>query len=81
MFISFQAIVGDKYGYRPIPSTISEDVFKALSGAHEHLSTSDDVSWSLVEDWYKKDDNAIPAVFVLQPISSKIPQLSAVSSM
>lgn len=67
---SFQAIVGDKYGYRPIPSTISEQVFETISkyGSEEN--------WSLVKHWYQKDVNAIPPVFLLQRISVMIPDVN-----
>ena len=71
--------MGDKYGYRPIPSSMTEDVFRALASQSGHVTTPDDAAWTLVEDWYRKDENAMPAVYVLQPISSKIPDIAAVS--
>ena len=70
--------MGDKYGYRPIPSSMTEDVFGSLASQSSHVTTPDDAAWTLVEDWYRKDENAMPAVYVLQPISSKIPNIAAV---
>ena len=61
----FQAIVGDKYGYRPIPRSVEEGLFESLASVKVQ-------GWELVEEWYRKDMNAVPAVYILQPISSKI---------
>ena len=57
---------------------MTEDVFRALTSQSGHVTTPDDAAWTLVEDWYRKDENAMPAVYVLQPISSKIPHIAAV---
>ena len=62
---TFQAIVGDKYGYRPIPRSVEEGLFESLASVKVQ-------GWELVEEWYRKDMNAVPAVYILQPISSKI---------
>ena len=35
---------------------------------------SDTEVLKLVDQWYKKDENAVPAEYVLQPISFGIPQ-------
>ena len=59
--------MGDKYGYRPVPSSIEDGVFEALM---RHGGAGAD--WPVVGDWYRKDDNARPACYMLQPISSKI---------
>ena len=39
----------------------------------KELHGKDDVI-RLVHEWYKKDENAVPPDYVLQPISSGIPQ-------
>src|SRR5437868_1853381 len=54
-------LLGERYGWRPIPPTIPADEFDALD---EHLSPSDR---GLVEKWYRRDDNAVPPEYVLQP--------------
>lgn len=65
-----KALVGDKYGYRPIPSCIAEDLFIKLQTAAGQSVDSD--MWSIVEEWYLRDSNSLPAVYMLQAISSKI---------
>ena len=65
-----QAILGNKYGYRPIPSQIPQTEFDLL----ESVAKADaDVRWSTVEEWYRLDNNNIPSVYILQPISQMIP--------
>lgn len=34
--------------------------------------------WRVVEEWYHKDLNSVPPVYVLQPISSKIENYNSV---
>jgi NACHT domain- and WD repeat-containing protein len=58
--------LGQKYGYRPIPTYI---VSAELAMLREEL-TAINVDGSVLDMWYKKDSNAVPPVSVLQPISS-----------
>ena len=39
----------------------------------EQLVNKDDIM-KLVHTWYKRDENSVPAEYVLQPISSGIPE-------
>ena len=76
----YQAIVGDKYGYRPIPSSIKEDLFSRLAEtAKENDQHDDGDEWKLVDEWYIIDENAIPATRTLLPISSKLTNYNSVS--
>ncbi len=43
-----------------------EQIVKQLEGKEDVLK--------LVHTWYKQDDNCVPPEYVLQPISSEIPQ-------
>jgi len=64
--MSFQALIGQKYGYRSFPSVIKADVFEVVRNTlsnHGH-----DVQ--LLDVWFKMDSNALPPVYILQPISS-----------
>lgn len=61
-----QVFLGQKYGYRPIPTYIVSSELQMLRD--ELASTGIDVS--LLDTWYRKDSNAVPPVSVLQPISS-----------
>uniref|UniRef100_A0A1I7RSF5 WD_REPEATS_REGION domain-containing protein n=1 Tax=Bursaphelenchus xylophilus TaxID=6326 RepID=A0A1I7RSF5_BURXY len=63
---NFVVFLCQKYGYRPIPSQIlaSElDLLKqVLKDNHEDVS--------VLDLWYVQDSNAVPAQYILQPISS-----------
>lgn len=63
---NFIVFLGQKYGYRPIPTYI---VSSELALICEEL-TSMGVDRALLDLWYKKDSNAVPPISVLQPISS-----------
>ncbi|XP_066996019.2 NACHT and WD repeat domain-containing protein 2 [Anabrus simplex] len=63
---NFVVFLGQKYGYRPIPTYIISSELQLLRD--ELASVGIDVS--LLDTWYRKDSNAVPPVSVLQPISS-----------
>ncbi|XP_046986255.1 NACHT and WD repeat domain-containing protein 2 [Schistocerca americana] len=63
---NFVVFLGQKYGYRPIPTYIISSELQMLRD--ELANTGNDVS--LLDTWYRKDSNAVPPVSVLQPISS-----------
>jgi hypothetical protein len=65
--IAFMAILGDKYGWRPLPPTITA---KDLDALLVHIGQKDR---QLVLEWYLRDDNAVPSSYVLQPISTQFP--------
>ncbi|KAL6427738.1 hypothetical protein ACFW04_008880 [Cataglyphis niger] len=63
---NFVVFLGQKYGYRPIPTYV-------LSSELEMLRTeleSQGMDVSVLDKWYKKDSNAVPPTSILQPISS-----------
>lgn len=60
--------MGQKYGYRPFPVEISAAEFEKLLGA---IDNQDDLQ--LLKNWFWRDDNAIPAQYLLQPITSLLP--------
>lgn len=60
--------MGQKYGYRPFPVNISASEFEKLLGTVEN---QDDVA--LLKHWFWLDDNAVPAQYLLQPITSLLP--------
>jgi len=80
----YQALIGQKYGYRPFPPTIDADEFSAI---REELSAAADdededgegggsnqqASLALLDTWFKRNTNVIPPVYTLQPISSVLP--------
>lgn len=78
---NFIVFLGQKYGYRPIPTYILSSELQLIC---EEL-TAMGVDRALLDLWYKKDSNAVPPVSVLQPISSilinfnnkRVPKLQA----
>lgn len=64
---NFVTFLGQKYGYRPIPTYIEAKEFTNLCDALKDLQISE---VDLLYTWYKEDTNAIPSTFILQPISS-----------
>ncbi|XP_078423676.1 NACHT domain- and WD repeat-containing protein 1 [Cetorhinus maximus] len=69
---TFIALVGNRYGHRPIPRIIEEKEFEELLLKH----SSDPRSSKLLLDWFWKDENAIPPVYILQPITTHLPYYS-----
>jgi len=64
-----QAFLGQKYGFRPFPPKIAASEFEAI---RRELAT-DEGACSLLDTWFRKDNNSVPNVYVLQPISSVLP--------
>lgn len=63
---NFVVFLGQKYGYRPIPTYILTSELMTIRDELIALN----VDAGLLEMWYKKDSNAVPPISVLQPISS-----------
>ncbi|XP_078594511.1 NACHT domain- and WD repeat-containing protein 1-like [Branchiostoma floridae x Branchiostoma japonicum] len=64
---NFVAFLGNRYGYRPIPAKIEAEELDILLKKASEL----DMDTTVIKEWYLKDDNAVPAVCLLQPITSK----------
>jgi hypothetical protein len=58
---NFIAILGDRYGWRPLPAMIVEDEFAEI------LRLTDAREQRLLGEWYRRDDNAVPPLYALQP--------------
>lgn len=58
--LNFIALLGNRYGWQPPPYRINADEFEAI---FEHVSDTDK---SLLEQWYRCDDNAVPPEYILQ---------------
>ncbi|XP_006823090.1 NACHT domain- and WD repeat-containing protein 1-like, partial [Saccoglossus kowalevskii] len=63
----FVSLLSHKYGTRPLPSDIICNEFETIIGA---VDSEEDRT--LMKQWYKQDTNAVPPVYILQPISSII---------
>lgn len=63
---NFIVLLGNRYGWRPLPAEIPAMEFKQLLA--EVPSTEDRM---LLELWYQRDDNATPVTYCLQPRTSQ----------
>ena len=70
--IAFIAILGDKYGWRPLPPSVKADEFESLL---QLIDRSGDLE--LITTWYLRDDNSVPPCYLLQPISSQFPGIKS----
>ena len=78
MLIALQAFLGQRHGSRFFPPIISSDEFTALRTFLQNNGHDVDA----LDTWCREDENAIPHVYVLQPVSSRLPDfLSGVSSV
>jgi len=58
---NFIVLVGNRYGWQPIPDIIPGKEMKAIFSV---LHTNEK---GMIDQWYREDTNAIPTEFVLQP--------------
>ncbi|EDV28765.1 uncharacterized protein TRIADDRAFT_20045, partial [Trichoplax adhaerens] len=63
---NFVTFLGQKYGYRPFPPKILATVYDKII----QLLTDHGKSTETFKTWFKLDENASPALYNLQPISS-----------
>jgi anti-anti-sigma factor len=68
---NFVILSGSRYGWRPLPDQIGVDEFGAIEAA------IGEPGCSLLKEWYRRDDNAIPAVYWLRPRRKDIPEEAA----
>ena len=64
-----QTFLCQKYGYRPFPPKIEGAEFEVLRAA---LVNQGEATATL-DEWFQRDDNCLPPVHVLLPISSRLP--------
>ena len=58
---NFLILLANRYGWQPIPEVIPENEW------NEWIRHVDAEDVKLMREWYKKDENAVPAVYLLQP--------------
>lgn len=56
-------MMGDRYGFRPIPSEIAAVEYDLLRLIADELRLE---GRTLLDAWYMKDENSVPVVYVLQ---------------
>ncbi len=68
---NFMILLGDRYGWRPAPAEIPAAEFAqihaqvAAAAEGGDQSAADDLA--LLDEWYVRDDNAVPPAYMLQP--------------
>ncbi|XP_033116394.1 NACHT domain- and WD repeat-containing protein 1-like isoform X2 [Anneissia japonica] len=58
-------LLGQRYGWRPNPATIDAVEFETIL----KFAEEDENATSLLVNWYQRDENSDPPVFVLQPVT------------
>ena len=71
VFLSFS-----RYGWTPLPRVVDATEFEVIK-----VGVKDEERKKLIEQWYRKDKNAVPPVFVLQPIATEIPEFTQQSGI
>ncbi len=61
---NFLILLGDRYGWRPLPEIIPAALFERL---RERLTADNAESAEILNNSYRRDDNAVPPVYELQP--------------
>ena len=59
---NFIVLLGQRYGWRPLPARIEAQEFETVRA---HIVNLEDRA--LVENWYQRDDNAVPPEYLLKP--------------
>ncbi len=59
---NFIVLLGDRYGWRPLPARIEAQEFDRICGR-----VADAADWQLINAWYERDDNAVPPEYLLKP--------------
>ncbi|KAK3084596.1 hypothetical protein FSP39_016054 [Pinctada imbricata] len=65
---NFVSLLSHKYGYRSLQRVIDAEEFETLLSAIE-----DDHSKEILNKWFQRDNNSVPPIYVLSPISKLIP--------
>ena len=58
---NFIVLLGERYGWRPLPARIEAAEFEEVRGRVT------DAGKRLIDDWYERDDNAVPPEYLLKP--------------
>lgn len=62
---NFVILLGERYGWCPLPARIEATEFEALRGQIESQAR-----W-LIESWYERDDNSVPPEYLLKARTSE----------
>ena len=62
----FAIMLGERYGWNPLPAQVEADEFEQVKAAVEKRYSNDATTLEYLHRWYQKDDNAIPPQYRLQ---------------
>ena len=68
-----QALLGNRYGYRPFPASIPISEFSMFL----EVAASHRIDASRLSHWFQCDYNAVPPVYQLQPITTDFPNYTS----
>src|SRR5262249_5736207 len=74
---NFLVLLGDRYGWRPLPEVISEAEFNQLLDVARVVDSSvsnTPCCESVLRDWYQKDDNYLSSEDLVRPVLNYILQ-------
>jgi WD40 repeat protein len=70
---NFLILLGDRYGWQPLAEDVSVDEFQTLEQAAAQVATDGQMAAAdVLRDWYRRDENAVPPVHVLQSRRQKL---------
>jgi len=64
---NFIVLLGDRYGWRPLPARIEAPEFDRVCGR-----VADAADRQLINVWYVRDDNAVPPEYLLKPRTGEL---------
>jgi len=75
---NFLILLGDRYGWQPLPEELNSDEFHTLELAAEQLAkqlagTDNNPYTTILRDWYRQDTNALTPIYVLQSRRQRLP--------
>ncbi|EDO31117.1 predicted protein, partial [Nematostella vectensis] len=70
---NYVCFLGNKYGYRPVPYKINAEEFESLVDIAREVENVKKEEVDLLLEWFLKNENALPAEYVLQPVTAKLP--------
>ncbi|MCX5800577.1 MAG: DUF4062 domain-containing protein [Candidatus Eisenbacteria bacterium] len=75
---NFMVLLGDRYGWQPLPPQIEAGEFEAIlewvSPEEKKLLLWGDDQPKGSKGWYRKDENAVPAEYCLRPRELNVPE-------
>ncbi|NUQ66603.1 MAG: DUF4062 domain-containing protein, partial [Pirellulales bacterium] len=66
---NFLILLGNRYGWRPLPEEISADEFRSLEEAAGQIGAAGEqpLPVDILRQWYRLDENSLTPVYILQP--------------